>query len=92
MQTPRFGLAGQHGADLDLLDARALDSDRELFGDLLVDFDDHIAFEVLDLLERHAADNAVAQRLDDLARLDNRTDVDALDRTALPAYWLKSTR
>ena len=33
---PGSGLAGQHGADLHLLDARALNGDGELFGDLLV--------------------------------------------------------
>ncbi len=35
------------------------------------------------LLERHAADDTVAQRLDDLARFDDRLDVDAVERAAV---------
>ena len=46
----------------------------------LVHLDDHVAVVVLDPLERNAADDAVAHGLDDLAGLDDRTDVDAFAR------------
>ena len=78
-----LGLAGEHGADLDALDARSLDGGGEVFVDLLVDLDDGLALVVLELLERDAADDAVAQRLDDLAGLDDRGDVDAFDGAAV---------
>ena len=42
-----LGLAGEHGADLDPLDARSLHGGGEVFVDLLVDFDDGLAFVVL---------------------------------------------
>ena len=64
-----LGFAGEHRADLDALDTGCLNRGGEVFVDLLVDVDDDLAFEVLDLLERDAADDAVAQRLDGLARL-----------------------
>ena len=64
-----LGFAGEDGADLDALDAGGLNGGGEVFVDLLVDVDDDLAFVVLELLERDAADDAVAQRLDDLAGL-----------------------
>ena len=78
-----LGLAGEHGADLDALNAGSLDGRGEVFVDLLVDLDDDLTLEVLEALERDAADDAVAQRLDDLAGLDDRRDVDAFDRAAI---------
>ena len=75
--------AGQHGADLHPLDAGSLNRTRQLFGDFLVDVDDHVAVVVLDLLERHAADDAVAQRLDDLAGFHDTGDVDAVHGAAV---------
>ena len=46
---------------------------RQIFVDLLVDVDDHSSVERIDdRLERDAADDAVAQRLDDLAAFDDR--------------------
>src|SRR6202012_4473520 len=72
-----LGFAGQHGTDLHLLDAGSLDGRSEFLGDLLVDLDDHLALVVLDLLERDAANDAVAQGLDDLAGFDDRSYVDA---------------
>ena len=79
-----LGLAGQHRADLDLLDAGRLDFGREVFADLLVDADDDLSRQrVLDVLERDAAHDAVAQRLDDLAALDDGRDVDAVQRVAV---------
>ncbi len=67
-----LGLAGEHRANLDALDARSLNGGGLVFVDLVVDFDDGLAFEVLELLERDAADDAVAQRLDGLAGFDDR--------------------
>ncbi len=76
--------ARQHRTDADLLDAAFLDVGRLLLVDLLVDVDDDLAGErVDDLLERDAADDAVAQRLDDLARLDDRPRLDAVHRAAV---------
>ena len=78
-----LGLAGEHGANLDALDAGGLNGGGEVFVDLLVDFDDGLALVVLELLERDAADDAVAQRLDGLAGFDDRGDVDAFDGAAV---------
>ncbi len=75
--------AGQHRADLHPLDAGGLNRAGQIFGDFLVDVDDHVAVVVLDLLERHAADDAVAQRLDDLAGFDDTGDVDAVHGAAV---------
>ena len=51
---------------------------------LVVDVDDGLAGERIDdLLERDAADDAVAQRLDDLAALDDRPGLDAVHRAAV---------
>ena len=77
------GFAGEHGADLDALDAGRLDGRGEVFGDFLVDVDDDVALVVLDFFEGDAADDAVAQRLDDLAGLNDRGDVDAFDGLAV---------
>ncbi len=78
-----LGLAGEHGADFDLFDAGGLDGRGEVFVDLLVDFDDGLAFEVFETLERDAADDAVAQRLDGFAGFDDGRDVDAFDGAAV---------
>jgi hypothetical protein len=61
--------AGQHRADFHALDAGRLNRSRQVFRDFLVDVDDDVAVIVLDFLQRHAAHDAVAQRLDDFARL-----------------------
>jgi len=79
--TPRF--AGEHGADLHPLDAGRLDGVRQVFGDLLVHVNDDGAFVVLDLLERDAADDAIAQRLDDVAGFYDGSHVDAVERAAI---------
>ena len=78
-----LGFAGEDGANLDALDAGGLDGGGEVFVDFLVDVDDGLALVVLELLERDAADDAVAQRLDDLAGLDDGGDVDAFDGSAV---------
>ena len=75
--------AGQHRTDLHPLDTGSLNRAGQVFGDFVVDVDDDVAVVVLDLLERHAADDAVAQRLDDLAGFDDTGDVDAVDGAAI---------
>src|SRR5713101_7921657 len=77
------GFAGEYRADLDALDARGLDGVGQLLAYLLVDVHDHVAFVVLDLIERDAAHNAIAQRLDLYARLDDGLDVDAVGSSAV---------
>ena len=76
-------LAGEHRANLHPLDTGSLHRNRQVFRNFLVDVDDDVAFVVLDLLQRHAANDTVAQRLDDLARLHDGSDVDAIDRSAI---------
>src|SRR5436305_6913112 len=55
---PRF--TRQYGANFDAFDAGGLDRAREVFRNLLIDLDDHVAFVVFNLLERHTADDAVS--------------------------------
>src|ERR1700674_1731751 len=76
-------LAGEHGANADALDTRSLYGVGELFGNLLVHVNDDTALEVLDLVERNAADDAVAQRLNFDAGLDDGLDVDAVGSSAV---------
>ena len=65
-----LGLAGQHRADLDALDARLLHAGGELLGDLVADPDDLLFGErIEDVLLRDAADDAVAERLERVAAL-----------------------
>ena len=78
-----FRFAGQHRADFHPFDTGSLNRAGQLFGDFVVDVDDHAAVVVLDLLERHAAHNAVAQRFDDLAGFDDTGDVDAVHGSAI---------
>ncbi len=76
--------AREHRPDPDALDARLLDRGGLLLVDLLALIDDHLARErVGDSLERHAADDAIAQRFDDLATLHDRPRVDAVHRAAI---------
>ena len=81
--SPAAGFAGQHGANLDALDAGGLNGVGQLFADFLVDVDDDVAFVVLDLVERNAAHDAVAQRLDFDAGFGDRLDVDAVGGAAV---------
>ncbi len=78
-----FGFAGQHGADLDALDTGGLNRRGQILGDLLVDVNDYVAFVVELIFEGHAADDAVAQRLDDFARFDDRLDVNSVAGAAI---------
>src|SRR5262249_30734990 len=76
--------AGEHRADLHFLDACVLNGRRQLFIDLIVDVDDRLTAERIgDLLERDAADDAVAKRLDDLARFDDGARLDPVERAAV---------
>src|SRR5262249_49182605 len=75
--------AGEHGANAHALDTRRLNGVGELFGDFLVHVHNDVAFEVLDLIERNAADDAVAQRLDFDAGFDDGFDVDAVAGAAI---------
>ena len=50
---------------------------------MLIDSDDRGAFVVFDLVDRDAPNNAVTQRFDDLARLDNRLDPNAFCCSAI---------
>ena len=79
------GRAGEHGADLDPLDAGVLDGIGQRLVDLACRRHDHLARRrIVDLLERHAADDAVAQALDDLAaRVDDRPRFEAVERAAV---------
>ena len=79
-----LGLAGQDGADLDPLDADGLQLLGHRLGDLLVGGDDHgVGVGVDDPLQGGAADDAVDERLDDLAVLDDGRHVDALEGAAV---------
>ena len=78
------GLAGEHGTDLHPLDARRLHGGAEHLGDLLADGEDQLAgHRIVDVLLADAADDAVAQRLEDLAALHDRRHDDAVDRAAV---------
>src|SRR5579864_4518662 len=77
------GFAGQHGANVDALDAGSLHGVGQLLADLLVYVNDNVAFVILDLVERNAAHNTVAQRLDFDARLGDRFDEDAVGGAAI---------
>jgi hypothetical protein len=77
-------LAGEDRADLHLLDARLLDARGDLLGDDVVRLDDDgVRRRVVDVLLDVAADDAVAERLEDLAALDDRRDGDAVERAAV---------
>src|SRR5262249_5160278 len=76
-------LAGEHGTNTDALETRGLHPVRQLLGDFLVHVDDDVALEVLDLVERNAAHDAVAQRLDFDAGFDDRFDVDTVGGAAV---------
>src|SRR5581483_3581298 len=74
-----LGFAGEHRANLDALHAGGLNLNGQLFRDFLVEIDDDVAFVVLDLLQRNAADDAIAHVLDDVASFHDGSDVDAVD-------------
>ena len=57
---------------------------RQLVGDLVVLRDEQLAGErIVDVFLRDAADDAVAQRLEDVAAFHDRRDDDAVERLAI---------
>src|ERR1051325_8673739 len=77
------GFACEYRANLDALDSRRLDRAGKVLSNFLIDLDDHLAFVVLDFLQRHPADNTIAQRLDNFSRLDDRPDIDSIHGAAI---------
>src|SRR6185437_6365557 len=75
--------ARQHRTNLHPLDTGRLNRASQLFRDFLVYFDDHVVFVVALIFKRHAAHDAVAQRLDNFAGFDNRLDVYAVRSAAI---------
>src|SRR6185436_8303254 len=79
-----LGLAGQDGANAHLLDPGGLDRGSDVLRDLVVDLHDDAAAErVLDVLQGDPPHDAVAKRLDHLARFDDGPDVDAVHGAAV---------
>src|SRR3981189_1529439 len=76
-------LAREHRANLHPLDTGSLNRARQIFGDLVIHVDHDLAFVVLDLLERHAADDTVAQGLDNFASLDDTGDENSVHGAAV---------
>ncbi len=83
-------LAREHRADLHRLDPRVFDRLRRLLDDELARFDQHLGAPVLvqlvrieHLFERHAADDALAQRLDDVLALLQSRHLETEDRAAV---------
>jgi hypothetical protein len=64
---PRF--AGQHRANLHALDTGLFHLVGQGFGDFVIGGYENVALVVHDVFENHAADDAVAETLDGLARL-----------------------
>ena len=79
-----LGLAGEHRADDDLFDARFLDLLDGGFVELGVVLHEHLAGERIDdVVENDAAEDAVAERLDDFAGLFELGHADAVERAAV---------
>ena len=78
-----LGLAGQHGADLDFLDAGRIDRRHVLFDDHRARGHDDLAVEVEQRLGRGAAENARAERGHDRAGVDDRAHLDAAGGAAI---------
>src|SRR5262249_30802145 len=76
-------LAGEHRADLHLIDASRIDLADLVLVNLLVLRHQHFARVGVDhVLERDTAEDAVGELLDDLAAFDERRHLDALHRAA----------
>src|SRR3989449_675952 len=79
-----LGVAGEAGADAHALEARVLDLLRRLLDDLVVGLDDDLLRQgVADVFRGHPAQDAVPERLDNIAALDQRCRVDVLHRSAV---------
>ncbi len=78
------GLTGQPRADLHVVEARVDHLLHAVLVDLLVGPHQHLAGDrVMDVVERHATEDALVERLDLLAALDERGHHDAVERTAV---------
>ena len=84
------GLAGEHRANLDLLDAGVLDGVRGLLVDQLAGLHQQLRISVLvelvrieDIFSRDAAEDALLQRLDDVLAFLQRSDLEAEDGSAI---------
>src|ERR1017187_15671 len=76
--------ASEHRANLDAHDAGRLNCAGQLLADFLINLDNDVALEVLDLIERNSANDAIAQRLNFfLALLENRLDVNSVGGAAV---------
>src|SRR5690606_9355255 len=77
-------LAGEHRADLDALETGVLDGAHLVLVDLLVRRDDQLVVErIADVLERGPPEDAIPEAFDDLAALDERRHLDAVERAAV---------
>src|SRR5580692_5908750 len=76
-------LACEHGANLHSLDTSCLNRAGQIFRDLMVHIDHDLTLVVLDFLKRHAAHDAVAQRLDNFARFDDSGDENSVHGAAV---------
>ena len=80
-----LGVAGQHRADAHLLDARLLDQLDPDLVDQLAGLAQHRAVQrVDDVVERHAAEDPLGERLDHVAAVDHRTHREAVGRCRNP--------
>src|SRR6185436_11766681 len=78
------GLAREHRADDDLFDARFFNLEDELFVELRVERNDDFAGErVDDVFQRHAAEDAVAEGLDDFAGVFELRHADTVEGAAV---------
>ena len=76
--------AGQHRTDLHLLNREALDEVGEVFGDLVAGAEDLLAGErIVDVVDRGTAEDALAERLDDLVLVLDRGGDQAAQRAAV---------
>src|SRR3989442_14929199 len=79
-----LGVTGEAGADAHALEARVLDLLRRLLDDLVVGLDDDLLRQGLaDVFRGHPAQDAVPERLDDVAALDERRGVAVLHAPAV---------
>ena len=75
--------AGQHGANLHALNTGRLNRRRQILGNFRIHRDNAVAFVIELVFERHAADDAIAQRFDDFARFDDGFDIQTVAGAAI---------
>src|SRR5690606_39250629 len=77
-------LAGEHRANPDLFDARVLDATDRGFVEELVRLNDGLSRQRIDdLFERHAPEDAFAERLNDFAGLFELGDAETIEGSAI---------